>query len=258
MLVIYYCVTRPQYEREYAKDGKFSIDVLLGQLKFLEHWDRLSPMDKKAHAKTYARYARTFNYTFGIPHELVAKITGTYKGQDGLTKRISQEKVIEKLVSDGFMKVVNHGSRGKKDEDGDYKKTAWWTKKYLIANREHWIMLLKDKRYADYTTYPDMDEFKMRAVKIIAKFRKDFSIRKAHLPQKEPPVSHQSSILDGVSPAQLSLVNSIVRGLKNGTYEIMPAYEDLKRAGLSQKFCDRFGQLYRRWLHNQKSGEAVS
>ena len=168
-LIIYFSVTRPQYEKAYHKDGKFDKDVLLHQMEFLSSWDKRSKREKELLAKRYSQYARTFNYTFDIPVGLVKEILGKYR-----RTRISIKEITDKLEADGWLEVKNAGTRTKKCEDGKAHVVCWWHKKYLIANRKYWLQLLSDKKYSDYNKYPrDEEGFVQRAVSIIAKYRKN-------------------------------------------------------------------------------------
>ena len=168
-LVIYFSVTRPQYEKAYHKGGKFSKDVLIRQMDFLSTWDNRSKREKELLARRYSEYARTFNYTFDIPVGLVKEILGKYR-----RARISIKEITDKLEAEGWLEVKNAGTRTKKGEDGKAHVVCWWHKKYLIANKRHWLQLLSDKKYRNYQTYPrDDDGFVQRAVSIIAKYRND-------------------------------------------------------------------------------------
>lgn len=168
-LVIYFSVTRPQYEKAYHKDDKFDKDVLLRQMEFLSTWDKRSKREKELLAKRYSQYARTFNYTFDIPVGLVKEILGKYR-----RSRISIKEITDKLEAEGWLEVKNAGTRTKKGEDGKAHVVCWWHKKYLIANRKYWLQLLSDKKYSDYNKYPrDEEGFVKRAVEIISKYRKN-------------------------------------------------------------------------------------
>ena len=168
-LVIYFSVTRPQYEKAYHKDDKFDKDVLMRQMDFLSTWDKRSKREKELLAKRYSEYARTFNYTFDIPVGLVKEILGKYR-----RSRISIKEITDKLEADGWLEVKNAGTRTKKGEDGKAHVVCWWHKKYLIANKKYWLKLLSDKKYSDYLKYPeDKEGFVQRAVSIIAKYRKN-------------------------------------------------------------------------------------
>ena len=168
-LVIYYCVTRPQYEKAYHKGGKFDKDVLMRQMDFLSTWkNSRGRREKQLLARKYSEYARTFNFTFDIPVELVQKIIGKYRGS-----RISIEEITTKLVKEGWLRVLKSGNRTKKGVDGKAHVVYWWHNKYLLANKKYWLQLLLDKKYSDYQKYPrDEEGFIQRAVSIIAKFRK--------------------------------------------------------------------------------------
>lgn len=168
-LVIYFSVTRPQYEKAYHKDGKFDKNVLMRQMDFLSSWDKRSKREKELLAKRYSQYARTFNYTFDIPVRLVKEILGKYR-----RLRISIKEITDKLEAEGWLEVKNAGTRTKKGEDGKAHVVCWWHKKYLIANRKYWLQLLSEKKYSDYKKYPrDEEGFVERAVSIIAKYRKN-------------------------------------------------------------------------------------
>ena len=165
-LVIYFSVTRPQYEKAYHKDGKFDKDVLLRQMDFLSSWDKRSKREKELLAKRYSEYARTFNYTFDIPVGLVKEILGKYR-----RSRISIKEITDKLEAEGWLEVKNAGTRTKKGEDGKAHVVCWWHKKYLIANRKHWLQLLSDQKYSNYPR--DDEGFVQRAISIIVNYRKN-------------------------------------------------------------------------------------
>lgn len=168
-LVIYFSVTRPQYEKAYHKDGKFNKDVLIRQMDFLSTWDNRSKREKELLARRYSEYARTFNYTFDIPVGLVKEILGKYR-----RSRISIKEITDKLKAEGWLEVKNAGTRTKKGEDGKAHVVCWWHKKYLIANKKYWLQLLSDEKYSNYQNYPrDEEGFVQRAVSIIAEYRND-------------------------------------------------------------------------------------
>ena len=152
-LVIYFDVTRPQYEKAYFRDGKFSLDKLIGQQKFLDGWNRKSRSDRKSLAKVYSTYSGTFNLTFGIPRELISSIIGSYRDDDGKKHRILFGEVIEPLVEQNYIKVVNDGKKFSKDDDGNYKVKCWWNKKYLLKNEKHWFKLFSEPKYSRIETF---------------------------------------------------------------------------------------------------------
>lgn len=167
-LVIYFCVSRPQYEKAYHKDGKFDQDVLMRQMDFLSTWKKRSKREMELLAKRYSKYARTFNYTFDIPVGLVQKVLGKYRGN-----RISIEEITAKLIKEGWLRVLNAGTKTQEDDYGKRHVVCWWHNKYLLANKKYWLQLLSDKKYSNYQKYPrDKEGFVQRAVSIIAKYRK--------------------------------------------------------------------------------------
>ena len=179
-LVIYFNVTRPQYEKAYKKDGKFSIDELLKQLKFLEEWEFRTRKEKQILFPKYKAYSKTKNYTFGIPRKLVDETIGRYK-----RKRIPRSEVIGELEKEGWLEKDSHGSKVIK-ENGEWKKLYSFTTKYKIKNRDYWLKLLSDENYSDYTKYPrDIQGFVERAVKIISKWRKSFPKKEIEEPKQE-------------------------------------------------------------------------
>ena len=243
-LVTYFCVTRPQYEKAYRKHGKFSKDELMRQMDFLSTWQERSKKEKQILAYKYAAYARTFNYTFDIPRKLVSDVLGAYQDEAGRLVRIHCDEVVDKLVADGFIEKVNHGTRGKVDDDGNYKVKAYWTNKYLLANRDYWLKLLADPRFSDYTKYPHDDEgFVARAIKIIVKHRKQT------IPQK--PIQESTDAKPTKDSAQHEmdlkrkkfkerLVKELMDGVVRGLVDEGTAQNELARAEFSQKEIDAF------------------
>lgn len=152
-LFIYFNITRPQYERAYFKDGKFSLKELLRQMEFLDGWSDRNRIEKKSLAGSYSAYSKTFNYVFGIPKDLIGKVAGVYYDEDGNQHRVNYEQVIDDLVKEGFIKVVNAGRKFDRTEDGQYKVKCWWCKKYIMANRKQWIKLMTDDKYRDINKY---------------------------------------------------------------------------------------------------------
>ena len=242
-LVIYYSVTRPQYEKAYHKDGKFSTDELLRQLDFLCEWKNRTPRERQLLAHTYATYARTFNFTFSIPSKLVNTVLGEYRDEHGKLVRIHKAEVIDKLVRDGYINVLNHGSKTRKGEDGKIHKTCYWGKKYLLANRDYWFKLLADSRYSDYAKYPiDKECFVLRAVRIIAKYRKQT------IPQK--PIQESTTAKPTKDFAQHEttanrekfkerLVKELMDGVIRGLVDEGTAQNELARAKFSQEEIDK-------------------
>ena len=243
-LVIYFCVTRPQYEKAYRKDGKFSKDELMRQMDFLSNWKSKSRREKQLLAKKYAAYSKAFNYTFDIPRKLVSDVLGAYQDEAGKLVRIHYDEVVDKLVADGLIEKVNHGTRGKVDEDGTYKVKAYWTNKYLLANRDYWFKLLADPNYSDYTKYPLDDEgFVLRAITIIAKYRKQT------IPQKPIQESTDAKPTKDFAQHEMDLkrekfkkrlVKELMDGVVRGLVDEGTAQNELARSKFSQKEIDEF------------------
>lgn len=152
-LFIYFNITRPKHERAYFKDGKFELKELVRQMDFLEGWSKRNRVEKKALAKYYTLYAKTFNYIFGIPKDLIVKVAGVYYDEDGKQHRVNYEKIVDELVKEGFIKVVNAGRKFERTEDGQYKVKCWWCKKYIMANRKQWFKLMTEDKYGDINNY---------------------------------------------------------------------------------------------------------
>ena len=166
-LMIYYNVTRPQFEIGYrGKDGKFSKEEMFNQLDFLKKWDKCGSKKRLAHQ--YATYAKRFNYTFGIPSRLVEKVLG----KDGDDKRISVKLVLA-LLSD-VVEEVNAGTRTR-----NFMKVAWWVKKYMFKNNSYWNVLLDKPQYSKLETFPQDEEgFTKRAIEIIFYWNKHHVMKK--------------------------------------------------------------------------------
>lgn len=152
-LVIYFNVTRPQHEKNYYREGRFDLNKMLEQIKFLNDWKKKTRTEKKYGAGRYSLYSTTYNLTFGIPRELISSTLGSYRDEDGKKHRISIDEVIEPLVKQNYIKVVNAGKKFKKDDEGNYKVKCWWNKKYLLANEKYWFKLLNDKKYSNIEGY---------------------------------------------------------------------------------------------------------
>lgn len=254
-LVVYFCVTRPQYETAYHKDGKFSKKELMRQMDFLSNWKSRSRREKELLAKNYATYSRTFNYTFDIPRKLVSDVLGAYQDETGKLVRIHCDEVVDKLVADGFIDKVNHGTRGKVDDDGNYKVKAYWTNKYLLANRDYWLKLLADPKYSDYTKYPLDDEgFVLRAIKIIAKYRKKT------IPQK-PAQERDEKKSAPTTPREKfkeRLIKELEDGFVRGLADDCTVERELARVKFSQNEIDVIMSRLRRLRKEHLEGKMVS
>ena len=152
-LFIYFNITRPQHEKEYFKDGKFSLKEMVRQMEFLDGWSKRSSAEKKYLANQYARCSRTFNYVFGIPKDLIGKVAGVYYDENNKQHCVSVEQIVQELVNEGFIKVVNAGRKFNKNEDGSYEVKCYWCKKYIMANRKQWFKLMTDEHYDNINKY---------------------------------------------------------------------------------------------------------
>lgn len=152
-LIIYFDVTRPQHEKNYFQDGKFNLSKLIRQQRWLDAWKGTNRIFKKKNAGVYKDYSETFNFTFGIPSELIKTVLGIYKDEDGRRHKVSIEEASDILVKQKFIRVVNAGKKFNKDEDGNFKVKCWWHKKYLLKNEKYWIKLLSDPKYSNIETF---------------------------------------------------------------------------------------------------------
>lgn len=169
-LVIYFNVTRPQYEPAFRdKDGKFSFDRLKSIQHYLKAGWRASDDVRK-----YNRLSAAYNYTFGIPSELVRKVMGEYVDENGKHIRIPITSVVKHLQKAGFLgKVINDGKRLVKDkETGKCRSICHWRQKYPLANVKYWAKIMSDERYRDIDTMPNASS---RVKRIIMKWHKSWA-----------------------------------------------------------------------------------
>lgn len=110
-LVIYFCVTRPQFEKSYKVNGKFSIDELLKQMDFVSRWDNQTKDFQKHNHSIYTKYSAAFNYTFGMPSRLVEKVLGCYRDENGKQVRVSIDDVLAPLLKTNQLKILNDGRK---------------------------------------------------------------------------------------------------------------------------------------------------
>ena len=183
VLIIYQCVTKPQFDPAYKVNGKFSKDKLFEESEFFNKWETMGQQARRRYAKMYADYSKHHNLAFGLDCRLVESILGTYRDEDGRKIRISIDEVLQNLK--GWVKCTGNGTKTKKNKEGKAEVVCWWRKKYFISSKEQWLKMLNDPKYSDYTKYPLDDEgFVLRAIKIISKFRKQ-TIHKRYSTIKE-------------------------------------------------------------------------
>lgn len=180
-LVEYFTITRVRAEKNYFKDGKFNIDKFIHQLKFLNDWEKKSRQEKKLLAKTYADYSTTFNYTTGIPVELIQNALGTYRDENGIQHKISIEEVESILVKKGVIRVIEAGKKFNRSEDGKYTVKCWWNKKYLFANEKVWFKKMNEDKYTDYYKFIEDTGLKNILEKWIDNFKKEEPVSREEL-----------------------------------------------------------------------------
>lgn len=169
-LVIYFNVVRPQYEPAFRdKDGKFSFDKLKSIQHYLKAGWRAADDVRK-----YNRLSAAYNYTFGIPNELVRKVMGEYVDENGKHIRIPITSIVKHLQKAGFLgKVINDGKRLVKDkETGKCRSICHWRQKYPMANVKYWAKLISDENYRDIDTIPNASS---RVKRIIMKWHKSWA-----------------------------------------------------------------------------------
>lgn len=164
-LIIYFNVTRPQYELQFKVNGKFSIDKMMDVQRILKAGWRACPY------KNYNQLSAAYNYTFGIPVELIRAVVGEYVDDNGRHHRISSSRIVKHLQTIGFIKgVVGNGTRVVKDRDtGKFHSICRWRKKYPIANVKYWMTMLNDPRYSDINTIPNASS---RVKRIVMRWHK--------------------------------------------------------------------------------------
>ena len=200
ILVIYFCATRPRYEKSYFTNGKFDETKLRKDIDFLKKWDSMTQRQKDIHCGDYTKIASRYNYTFGIPCRLVESILG----EDGDGKRIPESEVVNALVERGWLEVENAGARQEQDKDKVWHKKCWWKKKYLLKNPKTWLMYLRNPNYSGVEHYPlDKDGFVLRAIKLIKKWREKTMGKKKKINADvkellEKMLSHQISLSDTI------------------------------------------------------------
>lgn len=172
-IVIYFDVTRPQYEKNYRYNGRFSIDELLKQISILKGFTKKDPdvINDYNNVRNRSRYETTSNYTFGIPSWITEKLQFRYFDDNGNRKRLTVDEIVQ-YVSEHHFKITEV-NKGKKNKIVDGKKTiVSWNKKYRIDDTELWKSMFNDKRNLRIET---MDGVTTLAVKLIDEFNKKFN-----------------------------------------------------------------------------------
>ena len=236
ILIIYQCVTKPQFDPAYRVNGKFSKDKMFDEVNFFHRWAKMGERERCRNAKLYAKYSKHHNLSFGLDCRLVEKVLGCYRNDEGKQERIHFGEVVQKLHDDGWLDWNEHGTKTKKNEHGEAEVVCWWKRKYFIKNMDYWLKLLADPRYSDYTQYPLDDEgFVLRAIKIIAKYRKQ-TIHKRYSSLKELFTDFMNGNIEvGIfrtlavkqfNQSETSIENTIMKKEKNSENEKRTHYQD--------------------------------
>lgn len=124
-LVIYFNITRPQYEATFKDGGEFSTKKLTNIAHYLSKGTKGLT---KEELHRYNKLSAVYNYTFGIPSELVKKVLGYITDENGKHIRIPVKSIVEHLQKVGFLgKVINGGKRLVKDkETGKFRSICHW------------------------------------------------------------------------------------------------------------------------------------
>ena len=177
----YYNISRVKAEKSYHIDGKFNLNKFQHQMKFLNDWNNKSNEDKnresKGNRQAYTKYSTVWNYTTGIPYELIEKVLGTYRDSNGIRHKISLNEVISILEKKDIIKVINYGSKFKSDDSGKYRPKCHWHTKYLFKNEKYWYKMMNSNKYDNWWNFikeKDGDDgFYKIWVKLVNQFRNE-------------------------------------------------------------------------------------
>lgn len=211
----YYNITRVKAEKSYHIDGKFNLDKFKHQMKFLNDWNNKSNEEKnresKGNRQAYTKYSTVWNYTTGIPYELIEKVLGTYRDESGVKHNISLNEVISILEKRDIIKVINYGSKFKSDDSGKYRPKCHWHTKYLFKNEKYWYKMMNSNNYDNWWDFIKEEDDKL-FYKIWVKWVNQF--------RNEEPVTREDIYkmwrLGGIN---LKVCVNLDRGLFNTPYE---------------------------------------
>ena len=126
-------------------------------MKFLNDWNNKSNEDKnresKGNRQAYTKYSTVWNYTTGIPYELIKEVLGTYRDSNGIRHKISLEEVVSILEKKDIIKVINYGSKFKADDSGKYRPKCHWHTKYLFKNEKYWYKMMNSNNYDNWWNF---------------------------------------------------------------------------------------------------------
>lgn len=156
MVITYFNVTRPQYMKGYKVDGKFSREEMNRQIGFLSKWKKMPKAVKNLHAKEYATYSANYNYTFGIPKDLIGAGCRSFRDETGKVRRVSVKEIMRLLVDEGFIEAdrPKHGVKQQLGEDGKYHAKLRWLSKYPIADKALLDELFNNPKYKSIDRFP--------------------------------------------------------------------------------------------------------
>lgn len=211
----YYNITRVKAEKSYHIDGKFNLDKFKHQMKFLNDWNNKSNEEKnresKGNRQAYTKYSTVWNYTTGIPYELIEKVLGTYRDESGVKHNISLNEVVSILEKRDIIKVINYGSKFKSDDSGKYRPKCHWHTKYLFKNEKYWYKMMNSNNYDNWWDFIKEEDDKL-FYKIWVKWVNQF--------RNEEPVTREDIYkmwrLGGIN---LKVCVNLDRGLFNTPYE---------------------------------------
>ena len=229
-LIIYQCVTRPQFDPAYKVNGRFSKDKLFEESEFFSKWETMGQQARRRYAKMYAEHSKHHNLAFGLDCRLVEKILGSYRDEEGRQVRISIDEVLQNLK--GWVKCTGNGTKTKKNKEGKAEVVCWWRKKYFIASKEYWLRLLDDPKYSDLEKYPRATDGEIWALKQIWKYRKQT------IPQKPREIAVEQKSSKPRSNYKERVAKALSEEYVRGIMNIGALQNELARAKFTQKEND--------------------
>jgi len=201
ILIIYQCVTKPQFDPVYKGDnGKFSKEKMFEEAEFLDKWNKMPKKRQNYHTKHHTEYFKQYkkhsahhNLAFGLDCRLVEKILGTYRDDEGNKVRISIDEVLQNL--NGWFRCSNCGKIIRRKKGIKPFPVCWWKKKYFIADKNYWVKLLDNPQYSKLETYPRETDGEAWAIEQIWKYRKE-TIHKKYSSMLELCVDFNNDMID--------------------------------------------------------------
>lgn len=248
-IVIYFDVTRPQYEKNYRYNGRFSIDELIKQIAILKGFTEKNPEVIYDNYKVMnrSRFETTFNYTFGIPSWITEKLQFRYFDDNGNRKRLTVDEIVQ-YVSEHHFKITEV-NKGKKNKIVDGKKTiVSWNKKYLIDDTELWKSMFNDRRNLRIET---MEGITTLAVKLIDEFNKKFNSKFSEEHKKHRKTKVES-VKKEIKPENKEHVNQVI----NNQVKLSPAtFETIKYVYENGGLSDIYFKWFAKEIFNKSDDE---